>query len=293
MLAALLAVMMGMFAVAAIEVEQVRGNRFFPFTGALRFAMRRLSQILYSELAIISFVVSIVLLFAFLGLVSRIPVIGEWLYGLLFVFPSFIISIFTVFIIMVLAVSLLLMPAVAAAERKGETFGTILETFSTIIRQPWRWLGFTAFSAVAAKLCGFIYAYFCFRSVQFLVWSSGLGGGPHLQQMVRDGLRQLPGDSELVRGTFNVFPGLDWSFDIGPWLHGGSDNAVGYLMAAMLFLVFASIFGYMVAIVATAQARGYMVIRFVKDGHRLSEEQSLFFTDEPVNPKIDEGEATN
>ena len=67
---------------------------------------------------------------------------------------------------------------------------------------------------------------------------------------------------------------------------GGGDEPVGYLVGIMLFLVFTSIIGYMLSIIATAQSRGYMVIRYVKDGYRIPDEDPLFFTDEPVNPVI-------
>lgn len=284
----LLSVMLGIFAVSAIDVEQMRGNRFFSFWGATRFAFTRLTQILLSQLSIVLFLVFIVLLFVAFGSVTRIPYIGDWLYSALFVLPTFIISIFTIFIILVLTVSLVLLPAVASAERKGETFGAILETFSTIIRQPWRWLGFTVYAAITAKVCGFVYAYFCYRAVQFLVATSALGGGDRPEQLIRSGLSHLPANSDLVRDTFNIFPGIDWGFSIVPWLRGGNVEPVGYAMAFMLFLIFVSILGYMLSIIATAQARGYMVIRSVKDGHRIPDEPPLFFTDEPVNPPIDD-----
>ncbi|HOP07588.1 MAG TPA: hypothetical protein PLF13_09885 [candidate division Zixibacteria bacterium] len=283
-------VMLGMFAVSAIDIEQIRGNRFFSFWGAMKFAFQRFRQILLSELSIVLFVGFIILLFMAFGLVARIPWIGEWLYSVLFVFPTFIISIITIFIVLVLIVSCLLMPTVASAERKGETFSAILETFSTIIRQPWRWLGFTVFSLAAAKVCGFVYAYFCFRATQFLAFTSGLSGGGKIEQLIRSGLKHLPADSDLVRETINIFPGISWSFSIDPWLRGGTDEPVSYVMSFMLFLIFASVFGYMFSVIATAQARGFMVIRFVKDGYRLADESPLFFTDEPVNPPIDEGE---
>jgi len=165
-LAALLALMLGFLAVAEMDMEQIRGNRFLTFQEATQFALSRLGQMLVSEITIVAFLVFVAVVFALMGLISRIPFVGEWLYALFFAVPGFIVAILSVFTIAVLSVSVLLLPAVAAAERKGEAFGAILETFSTVIRQPWRWLGYTAYSLVAAKVCGFIYAYFCYRAVQ-------------------------------------------------------------------------------------------------------------------------------
>jgi hypothetical protein len=282
-----LTLMLGFFAVSAINIEAVRGNRFMSPGQAIGFALRRLPQIFLAELSIILFVGIIVLVFALLGLVSRIPLIGEWLYVVLFAVPNFIIALFAIFIIFVLTLSVLLLPAVAAAERRGETFTAILETFSTIILQPFRWFGYTIYSLVGAKLSGFVFAYFAFRAVEFLVWSASLGGGDRLINLAQSGLVHLPVRSELVHEVFNIFPFVSFGVDLRPLVGYSSDSPLSYLMAVMLFLVFVSILGYMLTVVAAAQARGYVALKFIKDKYSIAAEESLFFKDEPVNDPTD------
>ena len=284
--ASVLTLMLGFFAVSAINIEAVRGNRFLGPLKAIRFALRRLPQLFLSELSIVLFIGLIVLLFALLGLISRIPWIGEWLYVLLFAIPNFIIGIFAIFIIFVLALTVLLLPAVAAAERRGETFTAILETFSTIILQPFRWFGYTVYSLVAAKICGFIFAYFAYRAVEFLVWSSSIGGGDRVGSLVRSALTHLPVRSDLVREVFNVFPGIPFGVNLATLIGYPSDAAITHFMAFMLFLIFAAVIGYALAVVAAGQARGYVVLRYIKDDYSIAAEDSLFFTDEPVNEEV-------
>ena len=288
----LLSLMMGFFAISAIEIEEVRGYPFLSITAAAGFAWRRFKQVFLSQLTILAFVGVVILLFALVGLASRIPYIGQWIYAVLFVMPGFVVSLLAVVVIMVCGVSVVLLPAAAAADRHGEVFTAILETFSTFLRQPVRWLGYTIYSVVAAKLSGFVYAYLSFRAVQLMVVAGGLTGGQQrLTDLVSAGLSHLPVDSDLVRETFNVLPGVDWSFAISHWTwSAGGAGAVGYLMAVMLFLIFASIWGYMFAIIATAQARAYVALRYIKDGYRIDNESSLFYQDEPVNPPLDEAE---
>lgn len=288
MAAGLLALMMGFLAVGVINIEEMRGYPFTSITTAIKFAARRAGQIFLSELTIGLFILFMVLLYALLGLVSRIPMVGEWIYALGFVVPGFIVGVLVLIVGLVAQVSIFLLPAVAAANKTGEIFDSLLETFSTAIRQPARWVLYFGYSLVAAKVCGFVYAYFSFRAVQFMVWTAGIGGDRHqLENLVRAGLSHLPTDSDLVAQTFNIIPGVDWSFSISRWTwSAGPDSAVGYVMAVMLFLIFASIWGYMLAILATAQARGYVALRYIKDRYQIDQEDSQFYTDESVNPPI-------
>lgn len=287
---AIFCLMLGFFAVSAINIEAVRGNRFMSPRQAIKFAFKRLPQIFLSELSIAMFVALIVLLFAALGLVSRIPVVGEWLYVIFFALPNFIIAMFAIFIIFVLLLTVILLPAVAAAERRGETFTAILETFSTIILQPFRWVGYTAYSFLAAKVCGFIFAYFAFRAVQFMVWSASIGGGVKVRRLAETGLANLPLKSDLARETFNIFPGIQFGVDLRSMAGYPAETAISYLMAFMLFLIFVSILGYTLAVVAAGQARGYVALRYIKDNYSIAAEESLFFTEEPVNDEVEKND---
>jgi hypothetical protein len=288
--AAVLTVMLGFFAVSAFNIEAIRGNRFMTPSEGIRFAFKRLPQIFLAELSIVAFVAVIVGLFALLGLVSRIPYVGEWIYTALLAIPNFIIALFAIFIIFVLSLTVLLLPAVAAAERQGETFTAILETFSTIILQPFRWFGYTIYSIGAAKICGFIYAYFAFRAVQFLTWSAGLGGGSDVGRLVKSGLSHLPIRSDIATQVFNIFPGVPFGVRLYEHVGYPSHEPITQFMAFMLFLIFASILGYTLAIVAAGQARGYVVLRYLKDEYNIASEEPLFFKDEPVNDAVTETE---
>jgi len=281
-----LAIMLGMFSVAAINVERLRGNRFMGIRETFKFALSRFSQILLAEITVGGFVLFITLIFALYGLIARVPWLGEWVYTLLFVIPGFVIAILIVFAMFVFLLMVLLLPAVAAADRKGETFGAIVESFSTVLREPTKWFGFTLYTLAAAKLASFVYAYFSYRAVQFMVGASGLGGGDRIERLVKAGLSHLPVRSDFVGETLNVFPGLDFGFSVDRWARSSSDELVGYVMAVMLFLIFASVIGYLLAVVATGQAHIYVWIRRLKDDYDVADEDPMFFTEPWANPKI-------
>ena len=286
--ASVFTVMLGFFAVSAINIEAVRGNRFMSPKKAIKFAFNRFGQLFLSEASIAVFVAFIILLFVLLGLVTRIPYIGEWLYIILFAIPNFIIALFSVFIIFVFTLTILLLPAVAAAERHGETFTAILETFSTVILQPFRWAGYTAYSIVAAKVCSFVFAYFTYRAVQFMTWSASLGGGDKIKRLVKSGLANLPLNNDVTESVFSLWPNIGFGVDLSQWAGFPSRSIAAHAMAVMLFIVFASILGYFFAIIAAAQARGYVALRYIKDNYNIANEKPLFFKDEPVNDEVDE-----
>lgn len=288
---ALYITMLGMFAVAAINIESIRGNRFFSARDAIRFTRARAGQLARAELAILVFVLFIVFLFFLLGLLVRMPFLGEWFWAVFFVIPNFIVALFTVFIMFVVILSVILLPAVAAAERRGETFAVILETFSTIIRLPLRWGCYTAFTLAAAKLSSFVYAYFCYRAVQFMTAASSLGGGKKVAGLVQSGLANLPVRSDLVYQVTNVFPGVRWGFDIPSGSIWVQSSAAADVVAFMLLVIFTTVLGYGLAIVAAGQARSYAVLKYYKDGYKLSDEEPLFAANgETVEPSEEVGQ---
>lgn len=272
-LISLLILMLGFFAVSILEIEAIRGNQFMKPEHAIKRAFTRFKQICLAELGIVSFVLFIIFLYTLLGFVTRIPYIGEWLFAFLFVIPNFIVAMLTLFIVVVFLISIILLPTVTAAEKKGEAFQSILETFATIIRQPFRWGGYTILALVTGKLGSFVYAYVCYRSVQFIAWSTSLSGGERLNTMVKKSLALLPLKSDVAFHTFQLFPGIDFGFSLAKYAKYTSHSAAEYLIAFMIFIIFASILGYFLTVIAVGQARGYAVIRYLKDGYKIEDEE--------------------
>ena len=238
------------------------------------------------------FIALIIMLGILVGLVTRIPVAGELLYAIFFLFPNFIIAIFTVLIIFVFFVSFFIMPITVAADRNKESFNSILESFLTITRHPFRWGLYTAFSLVAAKICGFIYAFFSYKAVQLIEASAAVGGGDKIHKLMSSGFASLPLDSVTVGFITNIFPTVNIGFDISNLGAGGTPSVAGYILGAMLFLIFVSVLGYMLSVVATSQAYSFAIIKFVRDGHKITDEDSLFYEEEWANPLIDEENKT-
>ncbi|MEE8576634.1 MAG: hypothetical protein V3T31_05210 [candidate division Zixibacteria bacterium] len=262
---AILTIMLSSLATAAINVERIRGNRFMTFSDGIRYALSRWRQIALAEIGIILFILFAVLLFVIAGLLGRIPYLGEWIYAAFFLIPAFFSGLFTVLVITVLVVSTVIMPAVAAVEMSRESFDLILETFSVIIRQPFRWLGYSMLLLLLAKVGSFIYAYAAFRTVQFMTAAVSISDSGRMHNLIGQALGHLPVDYDLVYGIFNLFPGIDFGVNVMQYATHTPSSAAAYLLSAMLFLILASIAGYAMNIIAVGQAYAYIIICNEKD----------------------------
>ncbi len=180
------------------------------------------------------------------------------------------------------------MPAALAADSKGETFRSIVETFLTITRQPIRWVVYTVYSFICAKVASFVFAYFAYRAVQLLQFMTKLGGGEKIDNLIASGLNHLPLDSPIVSFITNLFPGINFGFALSLPTQSGTDSLAGYIMAISLFLIFLIVWGYILSIIATGQAYAFAIIKKKRDDYAITDEDSLFFESAWVNPQKNE-----
>ncbi len=289
----LFVVMHGFLAIALITIEELRGNRLCSAKDGIRFSLSRWKQ---TALALGAMALFLLFLLGFnsgLGLVARIPWIGDALYSVLFVIPGFLVALFTVVIALVFVLSFLILPAATAADRIGESFTSIVETFSTFLRQPFRWVGYTVFSFGSAKVCVWILSAFSALALKSFLWLSSLTGGETVAQTFAGGARLLPLRGSLIDFTTNLWPnlqvaGVEIGFDIGRWSKGGSDGFAAVIMAFALVIIFAYVWGYGISILATSQTYTYVIIRKLRDDYDVTAEDPMFLDNEWINPPLDD-----
>jgi len=282
---ALFSLMIGIMSVAIIDFENMRGNPFMSYFQSIKFSFSRIKQLFLSELVIACFIGMIILMGIVVGLITKIPYIGELLYSVFFFFPNFIVALLTTVAIFIQILSVLIMPTAVAADYKGETFRSIVETFLTITCQPIRWILYTAYSFVAAKVALFVFAYFVYRAVQLLLFMTKLGGGEKIDQIISSGLNHLPLHSPLLSFLTNLFPGINFGFAVSLPTYGATESLAGYIMAISLFMIFLIVWGYFLSIIATGQAYAFAIIKKKRDDSKISDEDPLFFESAWVNPQ--------
>ena len=274
---AIICLMTGFTGVAGFCMEESRGNRFMTFSQGIDFALQRLKQIVLAETAIASFVAFILLLFVIAGVVGRIPFVGESVFALIVLFPGFVIALFLVFIIVVGGIATILLPVVTAADRRNESFMSILETFSTLIRQPLRWLGATAVTALFAKIATWLFLTASLSAIRLLVWGGSILGGDGVQEMYRSALAKLPVNSRGGEFLMTLWPGIRTGNLMSLIPRSSSDSDFGgYVMATVLCIILAIAVSYGLCVIIAGQARVYILIKYLKDGHRIGDEPSIF-----------------
>jgi len=255
----------GSLGVARSAFEELRGNFFFSIGEAMSF-IRKNSRIIYRALiGVITFIAFIIVLGIIVGLIAKIPVVGELFYGFFYDFPFFVVSLFAVLVIFLLITLLLTGPAAVAV--KGEdAMTTLFDGFSAITSQPLRWILYLGGSLVLAKVSTFILTYASLRAMQFTNWTTGIIMGDKQVDLFAYGaadtfshfpytdffLGLVPGYSMNLDNFFDLYStgGLSWSMTIGGI----------FIMISILIIIFL-IMSYFLNTLVCAQVVAFLDIR--------------------------------
>lgn len=281
MAGAFFCVSLGIMAVAIINFEELRGNLFFSARQAIRFALTR-SRTLLAGLAVpLTFVVFVFILAALTGLLARVPLFGNLVISVFYVVPIFLTILITLFVIFVIIIAAVLLPVIVASQRQAALFDAIVQLFAVIMKQPVRFFCYLGVSALLAKLSSFVFAYFCYRAVQLSKLMLAFGGGERIDRLFASALGSLPLDSPLVTFMTQIIPGVRFGFALSRWGYGGSETVSGTILALAFFTIFLLVVGYMLSVIATGLARGYVVIRKIREDHNMIDEEPLYRTETP------------
>ncbi|MCK5126904.1 MAG: hypothetical protein KAR42_11670 [candidate division Zixibacteria bacterium] len=281
---AVLAISQSILAGAVISFEEIRGDYFYSIFDSVKFTFKRTPTLVLGFLSLGAFIGFVWLLGFLTGLISRIPEIGEIAIGLFYLVPIFITFVLTLFIIFVGLAGIVLLPVVIAAQKENELFGPLLHLFSVLIKEPLRFFWYLAVTSVIAKVASFVLAYVFYRSIQFSHMVLKSGGGDTIDRMFNAAFNMLPLNSPILGFFCNIFPGITFGFSFSRFGYGGDKSIGAILLAISFFILFVVIGGYMVSVISTGMARGYTVIRRMKDDYLITEEDPMKSHEDYVNP---------
>ncbi|KPL05090.1 MAG: hypothetical protein AMJ73_02450 [candidate division Zixibacteria bacterium SM1_73] len=263
--------------VGKVTYEQLKGDDFYSSKEALRFLKKNFSPVILTPFSLLAFIVFLIICGIIIGLLGKIPYVGEIGLGIFFLVPLFAAALFLAYVIFIFFFSLLLVPAIVATT-KEDTFEVIVQTFSVIWNQAWRYFLYTGLLGVMAKVGIFIFGYFSFRAVQLIHFSCGVLMKEKLIDIFDEALSYITIPPHLLDYFSNIFPGINFRFhlpEIGPGIYlNWSGNISAFLIAISLIFVIFMVISYGLAILSTGQTLTYVILRKKKDDENLLERKT-------------------
>ncbi len=263
--------------VGKITYEQLKGDDFYSSKEALRFLKKNFSPVILTPLSLLAFIVFLIICGIIIGLLGKIPYVGEIGVGVIFLVPLFAAALFLAYVIFIFFFSLLLVPAIVATT-KEDTFESIVQTFSVIWNQAWRYFVYTGLLGVMAKVGIFVFGYFSFRATQLIYFSCGVLMKDKFYDVFEEALSYITIPSHLLDYFSNIFAGVNFGFhlpEIGPGIYlNWSGNISAFLIAISLIFIIFTVISYGLAILSVGQTLTYVILRKKKDDENLLERKT-------------------
>ena len=182
-------------------------------------------------------------------------------------------------------------PAIVATT-KEDVFETIVQLFSSIWSQPWRYFIYTGLSGLLAKLGAFVFGYFCYRGVQLVNWSVGVLMKDKLSEIIEGALGYLTVPSSILYFFSNIFPGIRFAYLVPEpgWGAGlnWSREIAAFLIGITFILIVFVVISYALATFSVGQTLTYIIIRKKKDDENLLEKKTEEEEEEEAKTKEEE-----
>lgn len=273
-------------AVSRASFMVLKGNNFYTWREAFTFALKKSGSVLLTPIAIGLLVICFVLGAWFIGLVGRIPYVGEL--GIsLFTILWLSAALFVVFLILVTVVALVLAPAILATTNE-DAFEAIFQSFSTAWSQPLRLLIYEGFVGVLSIIGFIILAIFVKRSfllmndlLSFSMQDAYINLASHTQYILQSWTFVLNNWMKDIFGDFTSY--FFFSRDFIPLELSTTLRISSYIFSVNMMIVGVGILSYLLATFNTGSMITYLVLRKIKDDENLLERE-----DEEIERKEEE-----
>ncbi len=263
--------------VGKVTYEQLKGDDFYSSKEAFRFLKKSWGPSFFTPLSLLVFIAFLIICGIVVGLVGKIPYVGELGIGIFYLIPLFAVALALAYVILIFFVSLLLAPAVVAT-LKEDTFETIVQVFSTVWSQAWRFFVYTGLVGVMSKLGMFVFGYFCYRGVQLVNLTCGVFMKGKFTDIFDNAYSYLTIPPHLMDYFSNIFAGVKFGFGL-PMAGSGiylnwSGQIASFLIGISLILILFVVLSYGLSIISTGQTLTYIVLRRKKDDEDLLERKT-------------------
>ncbi len=261
--------------VARATYMQLKGNTFYSWRESFTFALKRKgSSVISTPIAIVAMAFFTGLGGVVIGLVGRIPYLGEL--GIsLFAIVWFMAALFIIFILMAFHVSLFLTPAILATT-DDDAFEGIFQSFSTLYSQPWRFIFYELLVVILAVVGLGIFMVFAKQAwrlmTTILIWGMGdkyadLSYGA--SYLLQNWIYPIAAWSKAVLGEYSSYFLFTHEFSaielpvvmtISSWI-----------LAVFMVIIGGFVFSYLFTVFNAGQCTIFLILKKKKDDENLLE----------------------
>jgi len=260
-------------AVSRATYMLAKENHFYSWTNAVRFALRKTASILLSPIAILLIIVFFIAGGAVIGLLGKIPFVGE--FGVtIFTFFWFIASLFVVFLAIILAVTLIQAPAIIATTN-DDAFEAVFQSFSLVWSQPWRLILYEVVSVVMGVIGMLVLAFLSKKAyiVMDRIFSNVMGAdfiniASHGMYVLNTWLFHSIAWVNSILGDMSGMVYFSREF-IPLQLPHGYQFVTSYIYAIWMLIIGGLIFAYGLATYNVGNTLSYLILRKKKDDENL------------------------
>ena len=273
-------------AVSRVAYAQLRGDVFYTWTQAFRFALRKWISVIGAMLTFLFMIVFISFGMIVLSFIGRIPAVGE-LGNFLLIIPYVLAGLLLLFICVVAVFAIFLVPAIIATSRE-DSLGGVFQSFSIAFNQPFRLISYSILTIVL-EVTGILVLAFSVKKA-YLVFASlfTVGMGEKFVNITESGLSLI---DKVLPQLYGWIQCLFGSFSGQIYLcchHSPVALSIPENIAAHLFLFFVLAIGGAVLSYGEAIRNAGFTILYV-DMYKIHENENLLEReDNELNPEMEE-----
>ena len=257
--------------VARITFQQLKGDELCAISEAYRFCKRHWKAIVVTPFSYVVIVVFIIFCGLILGLVARIPYVGELGFSL-FLIPIVFVAIFVLGMALIAVFSFILSPAIVATAGE-DTMETGIQNFSIVWSQTWRFVVYEAILKATTGVGLYTLSLFTFIALVLTYWVCCLFMGPKMAHIASKAIGYLPTSCPFFENFTQYF----WAPQISHWLPilplPGKMGLTGEIAAVIcgfsLICIMWGVTSYAWSTLTAGQAVIYIILRKKKDDENL------------------------
>ena len=257
--------------ISKITIQQLRGDHFFSMGESVGFVKKNWKVVFGTFIGLIVIFVLCALTPIIVGLLGKIPVVGNIIVMLASILTpfAFLLGLLMAYLIVVFGVSLFLVPSVVAAAN-SDTFETVYQHFSIIWNQPWRIVVYEILLFGVKLICTAIWAVFCL--VGFVIAMLPV------RLLIPMDMKMIMGQvDKWLGGLIGKLAGLPYIEAVKVFDLADPANLpillkiASIFMALSLLCIIGSIIAYLLSIASAGNTLIYTMLRRRVDGENLLE----------------------